>query len=121
MASSPRGCRDAARLNDAIAKVEAAVSGWKSGNGPCFAGCRSSQRGTDAIYVQAVGLINEKRYEEAIAQLDNVWAAGRTPDILTYLGFANRKLHKYDVAEAIIRLPCRSRRSIAVRWNIMAD
>jgi tetratricopeptide (TPR) repeat protein len=54
----------------------------------------------DAVYVQAVSLINEKRYEEAIAQLDNaLWAAGPHPDILTYLGFANRKLHKYDVAE----------------------
>lgn len=95
------GCRDAARLNDAIAKVEAAVTAGKTAMGPVAPDVVLAKALTaDAIYVQAVSLINEKRYEEAIAQLDNaLWAAGPHPDILTYLGFANRKLHKYDVAE----------------------
>jgi tetratricopeptide (TPR) repeat protein len=45
-------------------------------------------------------LVNEKRYEEAIAYLNDArWAAGPHPDILTYLGFANRKLMRFDVAE----------------------
>lgn len=32
-----------------------------------------------------------------------MWAAGPHPDVLTYLGFANRKLKRYDAAEAYYR------------------
>ena len=53
----------------------------------------------DALYVSAVSKINEHRYEEAIAELEgSLWAAGPHPDVLTYLGFANRKLKRYDEA-----------------------
>jgi tetratricopeptide (TPR) repeat protein len=100
-AADKAGEQVAARLNDAIAKVEAAVAAGKTALGPVKPDVDLAQAiSADADYVQAVSLINEKRYEEAIAQLDNaLWAAGPHPDILTYLGFANRKLHKYDVAE----------------------
>lgn len=96
------GCRDAARLNDAIAKVEAALLAGKTALRPIRPDIQLAQAiSADAVYVQAVGLINEKRYEEAIAQLDNaLWATGPHPDVLTYLGFANRKLHQYEVAES---------------------
>lgn len=96
------GCRDAARLNDAIAKVEAALLAGKTALRPIRPDIHLAQAiSADAVYVQAVGLINEKRYEEAIAQLDNaLWATGPHPDVLTYLGFANRKLHQYEVAES---------------------
>jgi tetratricopeptide (TPR) repeat protein len=58
----------------------------------------------DETYVTAVSLINEKRYDEAIAYLNDArWAAGPHPDILTYLGFANRKLGRHDVAEGYYR------------------
>ena len=49
-------------------------------------------------------MINEQRYGEAITILDSaIWAAGPHPDILTYLGFANRKLKNYDAAESYYR------------------
>ena len=53
----------------------------------------------DAAYVAAVSLINEGRYEPAIAGLErSLWSAGPHPDLLTYLGFASRKLQRYDQA-----------------------
>jgi tetratricopeptide (TPR) repeat protein len=58
----------------------------------------------DRAYLDAVSLINDHRYQEAIASLENARAAfGPHPDILTYLGFANRKLGRTDVAEHYYR------------------
>jgi tetratricopeptide (TPR) repeat protein len=58
----------------------------------------------DAAYLVAVGLINEGKYEAAIASLQDAKATfGAHPDILTYLGFANRKLGRFDVAESYYR------------------
>ena len=58
----------------------------------------------DHAYLDAVSLIHEGRYEQAIASLERARASfGAHPDILTYLGFANRKLHRYDVAERYYR------------------
>lgn len=55
----------------------------------------------DRFYLDAVGLINEHRYEDAIAALKSAQQSfGPHPDILTYLGFANRKLKRYDIAES---------------------
>ena len=63
----------------------------------------STQAG-DHAYLEAVSLINDGRYEEAIASLQAALKTfGPHPDILTYLGFANRKLHRYDVAESYYR------------------
>jgi tetratricopeptide (TPR) repeat protein len=54
----------------------------------------------DGQYLAAVALINEARYEDAIATLKAAQQSfGPHPDILTYLGFANRKLKRFDVAE----------------------
>ncbi|MDB5693802.1 MAG: hypothetical protein JWO81_2865 [Alphaproteobacteria bacterium] len=54
----------------------------------------------DRAYLDAVSLINDHRYEAAIASLQAARAAfGPHPDILTYLGFANRKLGRYEIAE----------------------
>jgi tetratricopeptide (TPR) repeat protein len=59
----------------------------------------ASATGGDHAYLEAVALINDHRYEEAIASLQAARATfGPHPDILTYLGFANRKLGRYDVA-----------------------
>jgi tetratricopeptide (TPR) repeat protein len=93
-------CSDKAKLADAIAKVEAAMSG-KQAMAPAPSDIKLAEaKSADITYVTAVSLINEKRYEEAIAYLNDArWAAGPHPDILTYLGFANRKLGEYDVAE----------------------
>lgn len=94
-------CADAAKLASAIAAIEAAmVEGAKS-----VARVRPDVKLADAAsvdgyYVAAVGLINEHRYDDAIAVLDSaLWAAGPHPDILTYLGFANRKLKRFEAAE----------------------
>lgn len=101
-------CADSAKLTDAVAKLEAAMAAMAAGpqaQGAVAPTVRLAAAGTlDATYVAAVGLINEHRYEAAIARLDAaLWAAGPHPDVLTYLGFANRKLKRYDVAEAYYR------------------
>jgi Tfp pilus assembly protein PilF len=54
----------------------------------------------DRAYVQAVGLINEKRYDEALASLDAARAAfGPHPDVLTYQGYTWRKKGDHARAE----------------------
>jgi len=64
----------------------------------------ASAAGGDHAYLDAVGLINEGRYEAAIEALNAARASfGPHPDVLTYLGFANRKLRRYDEAEAYYR------------------
>lgn len=99
-------CAQAADLKAAIPAVEAALGGPPSSQAEpaatdvLFAG---HDRG-DSAYLQAVALINEKRYEDAIAALgDSARAFGPHPDILTYLGFAHRKLGRYAIAEDYYR------------------
>jgi tetratricopeptide (TPR) repeat protein len=54
----------------------------------------------DRAYLDAVALINEGKYEAAIESLNAARATfGPHPDVLTYLGFANRKLGRYEAAE----------------------
>lgn len=58
----------------------------------------------DSQYLTAVALINERKFEQAIDALKSAQRAfGAHPDILTYLGFANRKLSRFDVAEGYYR------------------
>jgi len=65
-----------------------------------FAGAKAG----DAAYVQAVSLINEKRYDEALASLAKAQTAfGPHPDILTYEGYAWRKKGDYVRAESYYR------------------
>lgn len=98
------GCTDKAKLADAVAKVEAAIAAGKQARLSAPVIQLAEAKSADETYVAAVSLINEKRYEEAIAYLNDArWAAGPHPDILTYLGFANRKLQRFDVAEAYYR------------------
>ena len=98
-------CADSAKLADAVAKLEAAVAAGPQVQSAVEPEVRLAAADTlDATYVAAVSLINEHRYEAAIAKLDAaLWAAGPHPDVLTYLGFANRKLKRYDAAEAYYR------------------
>ena len=64
----------------------------------------ASAAGGDRAYLDAVALINEGRYEAAIEALTAARATfGPHPDVLTYLGFANRKLGRYETAEAYYR------------------
>lgn len=98
-------CADAAKFGDAIAKVEAAIAAGPQAQSAVEPDMRLAKAETlDATYVAAVGLINEHRYEAAIAKLNQaLWAAVPHPDVLTYLGFANRKLKRYDAAETYYR------------------
>jgi Flp pilus assembly protein TadD len=58
----------------------------------------------DRAYLDAVGLINERRYETALESLDAARAAfGPHPDVLTYQGFAHRKLGRFETAEGYYR------------------
>ena len=52
-----------------------------------------------AAYAEAVGLMNQQRYSEALVALDRAEAAiGPHPDILNYKGFTNRRLGRPDEA-----------------------
>lgn len=99
------GC-DPAALKALTAEVEAAVAA------PQATPTAALQRGSlifsadagDQAYVQAVGLINEKRYDAALAALDEARAAfGPHPDVLTYQGYAWRRKGALDRAEAYYR------------------
>lgn len=95
-------CADAAELKAAVDAVTAALAGAPVA---AIAADRSllfaSADAGDALYLGAVSLINEHRYEDAIAALKTAQQSfGPHPDILTYLGFANRKLKRFDVAES---------------------
>ena len=93
-------CAEAKSIDAAIARVDAATA---NPAGPMqlsgeMTRLASATEG-DAAYLVASGLINEGRYEDALGSLRQAgFALGPHPDVLTYQGFANRKLHKYDVA-----------------------
>ena len=99
------GCADAAKLKDAIGAVQAALAAptqARLGTEPSL--LFASADAGDGAYLEAVALINERRYAQAIVSLDRAKAAfGAHPDILTYLGFANRKLQRFAVAEGYYR------------------
>ncbi|WP_422343245.1 tetratricopeptide repeat protein [Parasphingorhabdus sp.] len=95
------GCADKDKLTKAITKVKAAMNGSDSASyhPEDMMGFASEGNG-DLAYMGAVALINEKKYEAAIAELKLAsMTFGPHPDILTYLGFANRKLKNFDTAE----------------------
>lgn len=91
-------CPQATQIDEALSAVNAALSGAPAqalGPGRVLAPLSS----IDGAYVSAVALINAGQYEPAIAVLEEaLWAAGPHPDLLTYLGFAHRKLRTYDKA-----------------------
>jgi tetratricopeptide (TPR) repeat protein len=94
-------CAKAADIGAAIQALTAALAGAPSARletrpGLLFA----SANGGDRAYLDAVALINDGRYEAALASLEAARTAfGPHPDILTYMGYANRKLGRYDIAE----------------------
>lgn len=98
-------CAKAAEIGSAIEALTAALATppqarLETQPGLLFA----SAAGGDRAYLDAVSLINERRYEEAIASLERARATfGPHPDVLTYLGFANRKLGRLAVAEGYYR------------------
>ena len=94
-------CAKAADLKAGVAKVQAAVGAGTSAKLDEHQKLLFAHPGVgDAAYLDAVSLINEHRYEKALDSLKEAEAAfGPHPDILTYIGFANRKLGRYELAE----------------------
>jgi Flp pilus assembly protein TadD len=103
------GCADASSLKALASSVESAMAPAAAGAAkPSAALDRSMLFGGaklgDAAYVQAVSLINERRYDEALASLAQAAAVfGPHPDILTYEGYAWRKKGDYARAEGYYR------------------
>ena len=91
-------CPEAGQIDAALGAIDAVLAG---GTPQALGPSRplKSLAAVDATYVAAVGLINEGRYETAIVLLEGaLWNAGPHPDLLTYLGYANRKLGRYDTS-----------------------
>lgn len=97
------GCPDATNIQRLTTEVEGALGGsapkpaaMLENRSLLFAGAAAG----DAAYVQAVSLINEKRYDEALASLEHAKAVfGPHPDILTYQGYTWRKKGDWTRAE----------------------
>lgn len=100
------GCAsDCVTLKALTAEVEKAMTPVAAAGGASAALERGSlifsADAGDRAYVQAVGLINEKRYDEALASLDAARLAfGPHPDVLTYQGYTWRKKGDHARAEA---------------------
>lgn len=94
-------CADQAVLTQSIAAVESAMGGEAQASlGPSLKAF-ADLSAKDALYYQAVSAINRDEHEEGLRHLRKAALAfGPHPDILTYQGFANRKLGRFDVAQA---------------------
>lgn len=96
-------CPEAADLKAAVAAVQAALAPTP-GAAPAPASLLIDPKAGDGAYVEAVRLINDHRYRDALVALDKARAAfGPHPDVLTYTGYAWRKLGQYDKAEFYYR------------------
>lgn len=102
-------CADAPTLKGLTSTVESAMAPPAAGapkpsaqldRSMLFGGPKTG----DAAYIQAVSLINERRYDDALASLAKAAAVfGPHPDILTYEGYAWRKKGDYEKAESYYR------------------
>ena len=103
-------CDAASIIEESIARVEAAMAGEgeesaMTSSSEKFAGLflQPREAGVDH-YRAAVRLINEERFDEAIADLEQSQAiVGPHPDILNYLGFAHRKMGDMQTAQKYYR------------------
>ena len=99
------GCAQKDELSAAVSAVQSAMNGNEQASLhlPDGFGIANGQT-SDAMYLDAVSLINEGRYEAALAELHEAGKSfGPHPDVLTYIGFANRKLKRFDLAEDYYR------------------
>jgi tetratricopeptide (TPR) repeat protein len=97
-------CPESAELKGAVEAVEAALSATAPAAFQDLAPPLPDAAQGDRSYLAAVGLINSGRYPEALRALDAAEAAfGPHPDVLTYIGYAYRKMGRYDVAETYYR------------------
>jgi len=86
-------CAAAAAIDAALAMIEAAKAEPDAGIGDVSTvGAIIQAASADTAYLGAIRRINLGDYDGAKAELQGVLAAtGPHPDVLTYLGFANRK------------------------------
>ena len=98
-------CPQAAALKEADEAVAAALNGVPTASAvPPGALLFASSGFGDSEYLAAVAMINDRNYAQAIETLQSAQRAfGAHPDILTYLGFAYRKLGRFDIAEGYYR------------------
>jgi tetratricopeptide (TPR) repeat protein len=93
-------CAEAAIIDASLARIDTQMAAPDtpmvlSGDPVRFASAKDG----DASYLKASALINEGRYEDALYSLRAAGVAlGPHPDVLTYQGFANRKLGRFDLA-----------------------
>lgn len=96
------GC-DAAALRSLTAEVETALGAAPGPSARVDQPLILAAAG-DRAYLDAVGLINESRFEAALESLEAARTAfGPHPDVLTYQGFAHRKLGRFEAAEGYYR------------------
>jgi tetratricopeptide (TPR) repeat protein len=92
-------CKDAANIDAAIKQVDDAIANPSASLAPSAGLPKLASADGDAAYLAASGLINEGRYDDALGSLrEAALVFGPHPDILTYEGFANRKLGNYKTA-----------------------
>jgi len=98
MAAKAKACADAcpeaADLKTAIQAMEAAMAAAAPSAALAPAGSLmfASPAAGDSAYLTAVGLINERRFDDALLALDHARLAfGPHPDVLTYQGYAWRR------------------------------
>jgi tetratricopeptide (TPR) repeat protein len=97
-------CSDAADLKAALAAVQAALSPAPGAAAAPASLLLIDPKAGDGAYVEAVRLINDHRYQDALTALGRAEVAfGPHPDVLTYTGYAWRKLGQYDRAETYYR------------------
>ncbi|HEY2346832.1 MAG TPA: tetratricopeptide repeat protein [Xanthomonadaceae bacterium] len=107
-------CAQAKDLQSAVSSLESALAPQASPASPASPATSQVPAERDLLgasiasgdhdYLDAVALINQKRYEDAITALQaSSRVFGPHPDILTYIGYANRKLGRFDIAEDYYR------------------
>lgn len=91
-------CANSTRIQTAIAQVEKAIAGDEATKVSFLSPFDASASETQ--YFAAVSLINQGKYELAFNDLTLTSAvAGPHPDVLTYMGYTQRKLGNYNVAK----------------------
>ncbi|OYY65715.1 lipopolysaccharide assembly protein LapB [Sphingomonas sp. 28-62-11] len=94
-------CSTAGELKAAIAAIDEAIAaGPQARIDTRLPAAFAHPADGDRSYLAAARLINQRRFGAAIDSLDDALkSSGPHPDVLTYLGFANRKLGNHATAE----------------------
>ena len=102
-------CPDSAALKTAVARVQAAMTAAATPVVPAAPAGMSlllfgDPASGDRAYGTAVALINQHRWSDALAALDEASrAVGPHPDIFTYRGYVLRRMGQLDAAETWYR------------------